>query len=106
MSDGMDWDTINEYFMGRLSRSDQTAHHWPMKVIVSHTRDQTQIGGPPVGTRQIHLVCWRAVSDAEHCGQTVYVLARGHNSYMHSAEDILNGLRAHLEQCHSEDLHG
>lgn len=76
---------------------------WPVKVAVSGTRDLTPIAGPPEGTKQIHLVCWREVPGTlRRCGQTVYVLRLGKKFYQTNLSDIGQGLCNHIAQCHRE----
>jgi len=78
---------------------------WPVKARSSRTRDLTAIGGPPKGSLQMHLVCWRETgTPGIHCGQTVAVLRLGRKHYSTSVHNILVGIRLHIAQCHREVL--
>jgi hypothetical protein len=78
---------------------------WPVKACSSRTRDLTEIMGPPKGSVQMHLVCWKETgTPGIHCGQTVAVLRLGRKYYSTSVHNILAGIRLHIAQCHREVL--
>jgi hypothetical protein len=91
-----------DFYQAKLKSVTNLAMNWPVKTAISRVGK----GHPthPVGTRQIHLVCW--LGEKEHCGQSISVLALGSAIYKTSVGQFLSPIAAHIMQCHEEVLNG
>lgn len=96
---------VRSYMDDRLDALNRAAVKWPVRVAVSHISAGHPTHDP--GTRVIHLLCWYLhAGQINHCGQAVCILALGQAFYQVTQEDILQGIRLHISQCHTEECSG
>lgn len=75
------------------------ALNWPVRVLTS-TIGKGHPTHPP-GTLQTHSVCW-AVKEGVICGQGFFVYRTGQTLHTVTMQAAINGLCAHIAQCHQE----
>jgi hypothetical protein len=93
---------VRGYMETRMVKLTDAAVNWPVKVAVSHIGKGHPTHDP--GTRVVHLLCWLP-GQVNHCGQAVCILALGQAFYQVTSEDILRGIRLHIDRCHSEEVY-
>jgi hypothetical protein len=94
---------VRQYWADRIRELDERAASWPLRVAISHVGKRPDAKDDPLkpGTRVVNLLCWHG--ERIHCGQSVSQLASGQALYEVTVLGILDGIRAHVAQCHSKE---